>query len=253
MAVRKLSEFEVMFDTVVRGYSLMGETNGERWLMSLVRPGATVFDVGFHEGRWTADLLNAVSDAKVHAFDPSRTAASAYHRRFSGDERVTFSNVALSSEGGSATLHDYDTMCSSLADRKETSCKCESAYSVEVETIDEYSKRRNIKRIDLLKIDAEGYDLHVLEGAFRSLKNERVDLASFEFGSGWTATRHYLWEAVEFFDPLPYSLFRLFNGFLVPLRYDVTIDSCTTRPAMYVAVSKSRVATGDIPIRDYRF
>jgi hypothetical protein len=47
-------------------------------------------------------------------------------------------------------------------------------------------------------------------------------------------------------------VFHLCNGFLRPLRYDVSIDSCTTLPGMYVGVSTRRLRHGGIPIRDYR-
>ena len=75
----------------------------------------------------------------------------------------------------------------------------------------------------------------------------------FEFASGWASSKRYLWEAHDYFSALPYGLYHLFNGFLCPLVYDVKIDSCCTLPAMYVGVSKQRLARGDIPMRSYRF
>ena len=37
-------------------------------------------------------------------------------------------------------------------------------------TIDEFCQKKNIEKIDLLKIDTEGHEEHVLKGAYKTLK-----------------------------------------------------------------------------------
>ena len=37
-------------------------------------------------------------------------------------------------------------------------------------TIDEFCQKENIEKIDLLKIDTEGHEEHVLKGAYKTLK-----------------------------------------------------------------------------------
>jgi len=250
---RAFARFALRFDTVVRNYSLITDTNGERWLNTLLPEAPLVFDVGFHSGDSTAECLERRPAAKVHGFDPSRHGLGCYRARFGPDPRVTFANVALSNAPGTLDFYDYQNMCNSLARRKELPSETPTVYQVKVETLDGYCQRLGVAHIDLLKIDAEGYDLQVLEGGIGLLRAQAVDLFMFEFGSGWAATRRYLWEADEFIKPLRYRLFRLFDGFLCPFAYDIRIDSCTTLPAMYVGVSESRLARGDIPLRAYRF
>jgi len=251
--VQHLTRYGVLFDTVVRGYSLMSISNGERWLASLIDAEPIIFDVGFHDGASTESYLGLRPQAQIHAFDPSRFAQEHYQAKFSIDTRVHFSSTALSNAPGEAAFYDYENMCNSLSLRKESRDEKPSTYTVPVTTLDAYCAANEVRRIHFMKIDAEGYDLHVLEGAQELLGGERIDLFAFEFASGWAATKRYLWEAVELFDNLPYQLFRLYNGFLCPLVYDIRIDSCTTRPCMYVGVSNTRLARGDIPLRNYRF
>ncbi|EMI44584.1 methyltransferase FkbM family [Rhodopirellula sp. SWK7] len=43
-------------------------------------------------------------------------------------------------------------------------------------TVDHYCESNNIDSIDLLKIDAQGYDLQVLNGARRMLTNGKIKL-----------------------------------------------------------------------------
>ena len=47
--------------------------------------------------------------------------------------------------------------------------------NVEVQTIDKFSKTNNVK-CDILKIDVESYELEVLNGAIKSLKNVKLIL-----------------------------------------------------------------------------
>ncbi len=244
--------YEQLFDVVVRNYSLGGETNGERWLPSLLGEAPVVFDVGFHDGATARAVLEARPLARVTGFDPSRFALEAYRSGFADDGRVSLENIALSSEPGETEFFDYENMCSSLSRRKE-SLEAPSTYRVPVSTLDAYCDEKGVEHIDFLKVDAEGYDLHVLEGATRMLGKSAIAIVAFEFASGWAASRRYLWEAVELFSAAPYRLFRLFNGFLCPLEYDIRRDSCCTLSAMIVAVSEDRLASGDIPIRHYRF
>lgn len=251
--VRRLVSLELMFDTVVRNYSLITATNGERWLTELISEAPVVVDVGFHDGQSTTEILARRPNATVYGFDPSGFGRESYKARFAGDDRVVFFNVALSDAPGTLMFYDYDNMCNSLVVRREMGDEKPRSYEVAVTTFDAVARRGRLPQVDLMKIDAEGYDLNVLEGAREALQDQRIDIFMFEFATGWANNKRYLWEAVEYFEPLPYRLFRLFNGFVCPLVYDMRIDSCATLPAMYVGVSELRLGRGDIPVRDYRF
>lgn len=251
--VHTLIRYERKFDVIVRNHSLIGFSNGERWLLTLMNDEPVVFDVGFHDGASTQEILRVRPRAQVTGFDPSRFALQCYQKEFISDARVTFENVGLSNEPGELELHDYGNMCNSFASRKETPGEIPTIYKVPVTTIDKFCAARGIDQINMLKIDAEGYDLHVLQGARGLFANQGVDLFMFEFASGWSASKRYLWEVVEYVEPLPYKLYQLFNGFLCPLAYDAQIDSCCTLSTMYVGVSDQRMKRGDIPVRNYKF
>ncbi|WP_168210622.1 FkbM family methyltransferase [Persicimonas caeni] len=247
------SALEVRFDTVIRNFSLMRESNGEKWIVNFVEPRGVVMDVGFFRGEFTQAVLQRQPSARVIAFDPSQAARKFFDAELEGNKRITFESLALSNSEGQATFFDYANECNSLAQRVEQSVKdCAEPYAVEVTTLDRYCERQGIEHINFLKIDAEGFDLHVLEGATEILEQERVDVFMFEFGSGWIASRRYLHEAVELLEDKPYRLFRLFNGFLGNFDYDYRYDSCSTRPAMYVGMSERRLSRGDVPVRDLR-
>jgi FkbM family methyltransferase len=251
--VQALVRYERKFDIVVRNYSLLGFSNGEQWLLSLLDEKPLVMDVGFHDGASTEEVLRLRSGAQVIGFDPSRFALENYKLRFGGDNRVSFESGGLSGAPGELNFHDYENQCSSLTPRKDSPGQIPTIYKVPIMTLDGYCAKRGIDRINLLKIDVEGFDLNVLEGARDLLARQGVDLFVFEFGGAWAAQKRYLWEADEYVRQFPYGLFRLFNGFLCPMHYDPKMDSCCTLSAMYVGVSNQRMARGDVPLRHYRF
>ncbi|MCU1285722.1 MAG: Methyltransferase FkbM family [Acidobacteriales bacterium] len=248
---RRAIRYQVLFNVVVRNYSLMGNSNGEKWLLTLMDENPLVFDVGFYEGQSTAEILKIRPSATVIGFDPSNFGRQSYERSFVGDSRVRFVNAGFSDRKGKSTFYDYGNMCNSLGVRQETNPGTATAYEVQIDTIDDFVKANNIESINFLKIDAEGFDLNVLEGASEMLAWQAVDIFTFEFASGWTGSKRYLWEVEAFFKDKPYRLFRLFNGFLCPFVYDHSVDSCTLLSAMYVGVSENRLAKGDVPIKDY--
>ncbi len=48
--------------------------------------------------------------------------------------------------------------------------------------------KRKIEFVDLLKIDAEGFDFHVLRGSEDKLNNQKIDVIEFEYNSPSGAT-----------------------------------------------------------------
>lgn len=251
--VYRIKAYSRKFDVVVRNYSLIGDTNGERWLLGLMDESPMVFDVGFHDGASTREILRERPKARVFGFDPSRDALRFHQEGLAEDSRIVFVNEGLAAAPGELLFHDYENMCNSFALRKETALETPQSYMARITTLDLFCRANGIDHVNFLKIDAEGYDLDVLEGARDLLSRQGVDIFMFEFASGWSATKRYLWEARDYCEPLPYRLFHLFNGFLCPLVYDTWIDSCCTLPAMYVGVSERRLQRGDIPLRDYAF
>lgn len=251
-ALKWFGGLELRINVVARNYSLIGETNGEKWLISLLPTQPKVFDVGFYDGSYTEEVLLQRPEARVVCFDPSRFGRRIFDAKYGSEPRVVFVDVALSNAKGEAVFYDYENMCNSLSPRREGLLNEAEKYTVKVMTVDEVCKLRGETHLDLMKVDAEGYDLHVLEGAEDMLQRQAIDIVMFEFASGWAASRRYLWEANEYIGRLPYKLFRLFNGFLLPFAYEIRVDSCCTLSAMYVCVSEKRLARGDIPIKHYR-
>ena len=75
----------------------------------------------------------------------------------------------------------------------------ENSETVELTTLDNFCEQQGIQKLDLLKLDVEGHELSVLEGAERMLAAGRIEVIQFEFSVANLASRTYL---RDFFDCL---------------------------------------------------
>lgn len=227
--------------------SLMAECNGEYWLLSLLPPAPLIVDVGLHEGRFSQEALRQRPQARVIGFEPAKSMQPRLAAAFAGTSRVEWLCYAVSNSRGHVDFCDSSDGCSSLVGDQRPGA---DMYRVETIRLDDFADERGLSKIELLKIDAEGYDLPVLEGAERLLERQAVDTFSFEYNAPWIASRRFLRDAWDFLAGKPYSMFRLFNGFLAPFRYHPHAERHDLG-CIYVGVSRSRLGQGDIPIREF--
>ncbi len=147
------------------------------WLIGSVQIGWNIFDIGAYIGYYTI-ILGRLSgpEGKVIAFEPidflkERILNSARVNRLSN---ITVETLAVGNKSGFVKfwVHEdpeggYGT--SSSAHRPIGS----KSVKVRMTTIDEYVNKRKLDRLDLIKIDVEGGEVQVLEGAYESLKKFR--------------------------------------------------------------------------------
>jgi hypothetical protein len=90
-----------------------------------------------------------------------------------------------------------------------------TAYPVTVSTVDDFLREQNIQRVDFMKIDTEGFEMDVLQGAKASLGEGKIGAIQFEFNDVHFARRQFL---ADFQAVLPsHRLYRILRDGLVPL------------------------------------
>lgn len=145
----------------------------------------TVVDVGARWGiseRW-ADLA---PDVRIFGFDPDAEECARLNAAAAeaGDRTVTYVPVALGPRRGTATLHTTrDPACSSLyppigavVDGIPVLDVARRVGAVEIAlvTLDEWCAENDVRTVDVLKLDTQGSELGVLEGAERTLASVQV-------------------------------------------------------------------------------
>jgi FkbM family methyltransferase len=157
----------------------------ERLARALKRSIEVCFDVGANVGDTSLVLLERFQKSRVFAFEPHPATFSKLAAR-TDDGRFFPQQFALGEERGESAFYVYDDepAINSLAFNARYAARFKRATSeitVRVDTVDEFCSANEIQRIDVLKIDTEGFDLHVLKGARQMLANGLVEFVYVEF------------------------------------------------------------------------
>jgi FkbM family methyltransferase len=150
-----------------------------------------VFDVGAHVGQTAARLASAFPTARIYSFEPdprSFAALQAATARSAG--RVDAVNAAVGDAEGHAAffVNRFDQTNSLLKAAPgasqylldTTGLTPKAEITVPVMTLDRFCADRGIDRIDVLKVDAQGYELRVLDGARSLLSRVAVPVIYLE-------------------------------------------------------------------------
>lgn len=185
-------------------------TSGERDLQvnlgRLTRP-LTVFDVGANLGQWSTSLLQVCrDDLDLTCFEPSPTTFLELSRRVPSARHV---QAAVSDFEGEA---EFSIVGETAGTNTLGRTAGVGTILVPVTTVAAYADRHGVEVIDLLKIDAEGFDASVIRGALPLLRTGRIGVVQFEYNSQWTASRAYLGDVADLIADLPYTLGKVVPG-----------------------------------------
>jgi len=132
-------------------------------------------DVGAYRGDFTATALAVFPGSSALLFEPGPSKAAALRERYRGEPAVRVFELALGDERGEALLHELeDSATDSLLPPREATE--ETTRRVRVSRLDEILDEEGAPAVDLIKIDAQGYDLRVLRGAAETLARCRPAL-----------------------------------------------------------------------------
>ncbi len=173
------------------------KAHGREDMVDIVNTGLKIgmcFDVGANAGQTITKLVSAFPDAEVHAFEPVKKTYDLIRSRFASYNNLTLNQLALGDRNAEMDIYvpQHDTMASLV----KPSDYVESEQ-VRVQTLDAYCDEHNIATIDLLKIDAEGYDLQVLKGATTLLENQAIKLVLVELGFDPKSSYHVPFDIVH--------------------------------------------------------
>lgn len=148
----------------------------EQWLALLRQSGpiATVFDVGANRGQTMKVFRPQMPEASFYAFEPFSLPFVELQRLAEKDGRIKPFQLALGDENCTATLHqNFVEDTNSLLKNSTGSERFAppewmtpiGSTNVQVARLDEVFRGESLERIDILKIDAQGYERRILDGA----------------------------------------------------------------------------------------
>lgn len=146
-------------------------------LSEILKEDSNCIDAGAHKGEITEVLTQLAPRGKHVAIEPIPHLAEQLQRDFPD---VEVHNAALAEEPGTMTFYIDDTMPehSRLGGARTPSHKIREV-EIKLERIDDLVDPE--RRIDFIKVDVEGYELKLFEGARRTI-NRWKPVIAFEHG-----------------------------------------------------------------------
>lgn len=136
----------------------------------------SAIDVGAHTGKFSEQLVFSKLFDRVCLFEPNPQNFVALKRRFAHQEHMALHNCGVGSSGGRAQLQfDSNTATGSLLPYADDYAHHGAVQILEVPVVslDAFFNDFSYQRINLLKIDTQGFDLEVLRGAVETLAHHR--------------------------------------------------------------------------------
>jgi FkbM family methyltransferase len=145
-------------------------------MAGLVKPGRLVIDVGANIGGISIPLARAFPESPVHAYEPNPGAQARFRRNLSLNPaaNLTLFSQALGRTKGQGRFHGFtgkDLGLSSFLTPRETGETAES-IQVEIVCLDQVYLAGDFK-VGLIKIDVQGFEIEVLEGAAKLVSRDR--------------------------------------------------------------------------------
>jgi FkbM family methyltransferase len=179
-----------------------------------------LFDVGANVGTYSKALYAQFPKARIAAFEPMPATFDTLRRTLAATTVKCYS-TGLSDAEGTAIIYDYDEMngehaslYAGVLEELHHATKLKKTQ-VQLITLDAFCRTNGITGIDFLKIDAEGNELKVLQGARSMIQSNAIRAIQFEFNEMNVMSRVFL---RDFYDVLKgFSFYRLLPDGLLPL------------------------------------
>ena len=186
MLKQGIQKFASMF-----GYRLVPLTNVElcslqRFFPLLKRSGFApkhIWDVGANHGNWTRAAIHYFPDAEYTLIEPQDALKAHVQDLIRNGHKLRWISAGAGNRAGTLPLYiatlDHSSSFLDLPRIKEAAAQ---RVEVPMRTLNEIRTTLSLPVPDMLKIDAEGLDLKVLEGATDLLGHTEIVLAEASIG-----------------------------------------------------------------------
>jgi 2-O-methyltransferase len=188
------------------------------WITSFISPGAlsageirelvgrhdpVIVEIGANSGQTTVEMLKAMPDATIHAFEPDPRAIAKF-RSTIRNPRVHLYECAIGAANGTATFHqssgvehvpEYSQGWDQSGSIRRPNAhlqafpwvKFEQQIEVKIVTLDSWSEQHQVMAADFIWADVQGAEGDMIDGAARFLRSVRylyTEYSNDEFYEG---------------------------------------------------------------------
>jgi FkbM family methyltransferase len=177
------------------------------------RDHPVIFDIGANTGQSIDRFRSLFPNAEIYSFEPDKVTFETLRKNHIGNGLYAF-EIAFGDKPGKGKLYLNTSrdMNSFLKSENPQWGQAEGECEVTVSTVDTFCLENEIKHIDLLKTDTQGFELQVLKGSSRMMREKRIDFVTME------VIFSDMYEGISPFDEV--YRFMLNNGFRLVSFYE---------------------------------
>jgi FkbM family methyltransferase len=194
------NQYDMLRSRSLQRYGPQPEVDREQWLLASMPGGvSSVVDVGANVGEWTrmASETDGWQEADYLLLEALEANVRKLEETFSGCRQIRIVHTAVGDTAGVAELK-YDSTNNKTPSLALQPKATNASELVSIVRLDEKLPELGWNPVDYLKIDTEGFDLHVLRGAENLLRSRRISALQFEYlGGSWRSVRSTLGEAMN--------------------------------------------------------
>lgn len=181
---------------------------------------AVIFDVGANVGIMTLPFAKSVARGKVYSFEPTHYAVSKLKRNLQLNPALasrvvvvqTFVSAADSPQPDITAYASWKVNGSGTDDKHAIhGGRPKSTEGIGAVSLDGFTEKNGITRLDFIKIDTDGHELEVLQGAAKLIRKFNPAII-FELGMYVMRERDIEFsDYLSYFDSVDYALFNSRN------------------------------------------
>ncbi len=187
-----------------------------------------VIDVGANIGQTIYRFKKLNNKSIIHSFEPVKKDFQILLKRFKDHKTIFLNNFALGDKdqkkkffsnklSGSSSFSQLTPQTEWVYQRSSTrkidpNQLLDEVFDCQIMKLDDYCEKNKIKKIDILKIDTQGFEDKVLEGAQELIKTKRIDYIELEiiFNNIYEKKLNFF-EVEKHLIPFGYELFAIQN------------------------------------------
>lgn len=126
-----------------------------------------VLDIGANHGKWTRTALNYFPEAEYVLIEPQDHLKACVQDLIDSGYKIRWINAGVADKAGKMRFYisDRDDSSTFLPLEEQPQTRVASETIVEVKSLNDIVSTCNLPAPDMVKIDAEGFDLKVIRGA----------------------------------------------------------------------------------------
>lgn len=210
--IRKDNEKHTMFDNAFSMQQYLTKDLGE---------SLTIFDIGAYDGGTALHYKKLFPGSTIYSFEPFLDSFSKLEKNTSQFKDIIATNKGVSNKDGKANFNsNIYPLTNSLLDSHESGnaiwgeglLTTQKSIEVDITTIDSFVEANRISKIDVLKMDVQGAEYMVMQGAKKSIEKGLINLIYTEIITLPTYKGQlHLDEMIKLMRSYGFKLYNLYN------------------------------------------